>query len=366
MKVAAYVQVLRMRNPTGVGQHLIHMIDGVSRQADFQVNVLAPRHDLDATGHLPTPLAQVPVTPLPLRRKWLEMSWWAMNWPNADRWCRGSDWIYSPVEAFVATRDVPLAVTVHDTHAFETDLPWSNTMDHQRFRKRWEWLFGAIRRRAKLILTVSQFTKARLVTLLGFDPARIEVVGNGVDEAYFRDVTPVDLPAEPYLYVIGGLTRRKGGDHLIELAKRLKTARSDLRILVSGNGEGDLKLQADAMGNVRRLGYVPLERQVALLRGSRLLLFLSQYEGFGIPAVEAMAAGTPAIVSNSAALPEIVGDAGLLVNASEPEAVLESVFRLERDESLRRDLIERGRRRAAELRWSHCVERLVAALRAHR
>jgi glycosyltransferase involved in cell wall biosynthesis len=217
-----------------------------------------------------------------------------------------------------------------------------------------------------LILTVSEFTKSRLVTLLGFDPVRIEVVGNGVDEAYFRDVASVDVPVEPYLYVIGGLTQRKGADRLIELAKLLKTARPDLRILVSGSGEANLESQADAVGNIKRLGYVPLVRQVGLLRGSRLLLFLSRYEGFGIPAIEAMAAGTPAVVSNSAALPETVGDAAIVVDASKPEAVLESVLRLELDETLRRELIARGRRRAAQLRWSQCVGRLVGALNAHR
>jgi glycosyltransferase involved in cell wall biosynthesis len=365
MKVAAYVQVRRMRNPTGVGQHLIHMIDGISRTSDVQVSVLASRRDLDATGSLPAPLWHVGVTPLPLRRKWLEGSWWALNWPDADRWCPGADWVYSPAEAYIATRNVPLAVTVHDTHAFEPHLPWSNTPDHQRFRKRWELLFRSIRQRAKLIITVSQFTKSRLVTLLGFDPSRIEVVGNGVDERYFDPMTPIDLPPEPYLYVIGGLTRRKGGDQVIELAKGLKSVRPDLRILVSGIGEKDLERQADAVGNIRRLGYVSLERQAGLLSGSQLLLFLSRYEGFGIPAIEAMAAGTPAVVSESPALQEVVGNAALVVDSSKPEAVLESVLRLERDNSLRRVLIERGRWRADEFRWGKCVDRLLTALRRH-
>jgi len=366
MKIAAYIHVRRMRNPTGVGQHIIHMVDGLAKAAGVEVNVLAPRGDLESGVRPPAPLAHIPATPLPLARKWLEMSWWAVNFPKADRWCGGADWVYCPAEAYVATKKIPLAVTVHDVHAFEPDLPWSKTPGHQRFHQRWRRLFEPIQRRARLIVAVSQFTKSRLVELLHFDPAKIEVIGNGVEEAYFDPPAAIELPKEPYIYVIGGLTQRKGDVYLIELARRLKQKRPEMRILVSGAGESESEKRGDEVGNITRLGYMPVEKQVALLAGSRMSVFLSRYEGFGIPALEAMAAGTPVIVSNFAALPEVVGGAGCVVDATQADQVLEAVVRLDRDEGLREKLIARGRARAAEFRWSQCVQRLIAALGAHR
>ena len=60
-----------------------------------------------------------------------------MRWPKAERWCPDADWVYSPADAFVATRKARLAVTIHDIEVFETDLPWSDTPKHKKFRRRW-------------------------------------------------------------------------------------------------------------------------------------------------------------------------------------------------------------------------------------
>ena len=77
--------------------------------------------------------------------------------PKLDHWCRGVDWVYTPTEAYIAVRGPRLAVTVHDLHAFETNLPWSNSPAHQALRRRWAAMFRPIIKRADLILAPSDF-----------------------------------------------------------------------------------------------------------------------------------------------------------------------------------------------------------------
>jgi glycosyltransferase involved in cell wall biosynthesis len=370
IRVSAYVHLHRTRTPTGVGQHIIQMVRGLGSTPGISVEVAAPRGQLDSSGQIPagSPLAGLPAAPLPLASRWLEASWRFFNWPAIERWCPEADWIYCPAETFVATRKAALAVTVHDLYALEPDLPWSGTPEHQAERRRWSKLFAQIRRHAKLILAVSEFTKQRLVSLLDFDPRMIAVVGNGIEKSYFTAgiKTPpgADVPSYPYVLTASGLLRKKGAEYLVELARRLATLQPDMRILVTGSMEKHFEEVTAPMNNVVRLGYVPIARQVNLMRFATAVLMLSRYEGSGIPALEAMAAGTPVVVSRFASLPEVVGDAGLIVDAPNTDSVADAIARLRNDSALREGLIERGKKRAEQFHWSAAIEKLVAALRA--
>lgn len=368
LRIAAYVHLHRAWAPTGVGNHLIRMVQGLHDRPDVKMTVVAPRNQLDATRHIPAehPLTGIPVRGIPLDRRWLEGMWQHLNLPKADRWCQGAEWLYVPAEAYVAVQTPRLAVTVHDLHAFETDLPWSSTPEHQAFRRRWKGMFRPIIDHADCILTVSQFTRRRLVELLGVKPDRIAVVGNGVDAAYF-DTPPDDteeFQGHPYVVVVGGLTRRKGGDLVLRVADLLLREIPSLRVVVAGHGEAALNQQAEALPNIVRLGFTETPRLVNLLRGAVATMFLSRYEGFGIPVLEAMAAGSPVISSRWTALPEVVGDAGLLVDADDASQVASTIRMLSSDEATRKELCARGKKRAEDYRWNGCVERLVSALRS--
>ena len=99
-----------------------------------------------------------------------------------------------------------------------------------------------------------------------------------------------------------------------------------------------------------------------LVRGAEAALVLSEYEGFGIPALEAMAAGVPVIAADRSALPEVVGYGGLLVDPEKPDEIIERILELARDATLRAETIRNGIRRAQENRWERCVNRLCEAL----
>jgi glycosyltransferase involved in cell wall biosynthesis len=348
------------------------MVRGLASASDVQLEVLAPRADLDSQGKIPadTALASLSVVPLPLKRKWLEAMWCGIGWPKVETWVPDADWIYCPGEAFVATRKASLAVMVHDTHYLEPDLPWSNTPEHRRQRKRWEFMFKPIRRHAKLILAASEFTKSRLVQLLDFNPAKIAVVGNGVEDIYFAEPSTdapapgTELTASPYLLVVGGLSRKKGADYLLAFAKKLFATAPHIRIMVTGIVDAPYHAEAEKIGNITMLGYVPTPYQVRLMQNALALLMLSRFEGFGIPAIEAMAVGTVAIVSGFASLPEAVGDAGIVVDAENPDAVLQSVLNLKQNKGYRDQMIARGKHRAAQFHWSAAVAKLIAALKA--
>jgi glycosyltransferase involved in cell wall biosynthesis len=344
------------------------MVHGLWCTPGVDVTILAPRKQLDKACRIPSdnPLAGIPACGLPLDRRWFEAMWECLDTPKVDRWCDGADWVYTPTEAYIATRRPRLAVTVHDLHAFETNLPWSNTPEHQTFRRRWAGMFGPIIKQADCILAVSEFTRGRLIELLGAKAEQIAVVGNGVETAYFdaRDGGEIsELRGGVYLVVIGGLTRRKGGDLVLRVAQVLRREVPEFQILIAGVGETELEAAAAELPNVTCLGFVDTPKMVHLLRGAVAMMFLSRYEGFGIPVVEAMAVGTPVIASRWGALPEVVGDAGLLVDAGNPAEVVAAVKMLLWDMGARAEFSSRGRKRAEGYRWKRCVERLLAVLR---
>ncbi len=167
----------------------------------------------------------------------------------------------------------------------------------------------------------------------------------------------------PYVLVVGGLTQRKGGSATLDVAEELGRRGSPLSFVVAGRSDDDLASRAGAIANVVELGVVDDEVLPPLMRGAVALSFLSIYEGFGIPAVEAMAAGTPPVVSHHASLPEVVGDAGLIVDPSDTSAAADLLDRLYEDTVFRDGYAAAGRVRAEMFRWDRCVDLLAAAFR---
>jgi glycosyltransferase involved in cell wall biosynthesis len=306
----------------------------------------------------------MPVCSFPMPERLLEQFWRRLDFPGAERWCPDADWLYCPAEAYVSTRRAKLAVTVHDMAAFETDLPWSNTPGHHRFKRAFSLIFKRSIARARVFLTVSEFSKQRMIQLLGISADRIVVVGNGVEDAYFdRPVTDNDSPDGPYVLVVGGLTTRKNGTAVLAVARELHRRGSPLRVFVAGVHQPALLQEATAVPNIVNLGFINDAALVKAVRGASVSMLLSRYEGFGIPAIEAMAAGVPAIASPFASLPEIVGDGGFMVDPQKPDAIADLCTQLLTDQAFRQSAIQRGEARAAVFRWPQCVARLAEALR---
>jgi glycosyltransferase involved in cell wall biosynthesis len=369
VQIAAYIHVHRTRNPTGVGKHIIHMTSALAAQPDVSLTLLAPRRSLDAQGRIENcpELARLPLTTLPGSWRLIERTWTLLGRPRVERWAPQADWVYAPAETFVPTRRAKLAVTIHCVNWFERELPWHDEPEIRSRRRRLRLAWRPMLRRADRVLVVSAFLGARMSALFHVEPARLAVVGNGVEEAYFAAADqPVDratLPTDrPYLLVVGGLTQRKGGPRVLAAARRLIERWPDARVLVAGRSEPALEREAASVPNVQHLGYVSSSAGLPrLLRGATAMLFLSRYETFGIPAVEAMATGTTPIVSQHAALPEVVGEGGVVVS-DDAEAVCDAVLRLRDDESHRARLAAAGRARAAQFTWAACAARVRAAM----
>jgi glycosyltransferase involved in cell wall biosynthesis len=360
MKLLCYVQPHRRG---GVARHAIEMVRGLHARQELTVSLMASA--VDATRH-PDFIAQTPRAPmvaLPLPGILQERVWKVAHWPPLVGRCRGFDAIYSPAEVRFPRCGVPQLVTIHDVQALEVHLPWSATPQHRAFRRKWmQWLPKMIRE-ADRILTVSEFSKQRMMALLDAPPDKIAVVGNGVSAAFVAPSTISQSDIQPTIVVIGGLREKKGAAATLAVATELGRRRLPFTIEIYGQHDASWAEEAAAHQNVRLHGYASDHAIADALRGSTALLFLSPYEGFGIPAVEAMAAGSPAIVADAASLPEIVGDAGLVVNPDEPKAVVDILVRLMDDCVWRNEWVAKGRARAAEFTWDRCVDKLVATLR---
>ena len=137
--------------------------------------------------------------------------------------------------------------------------------------------------------------------------------------------------------------------------------RCQLVLAGPGRWAGDGIRGLDPAGGVRLVGYVPREDLALLYRGAELFVTASLYEGFGLPALEAMACGTPVVAARAGALPEVVGDAGRLVDPEDAEAIAAAITELLDDEIGRTELAARGRRQASRFRWREAARAAQSA-----
>jgi glycosyltransferase involved in cell wall biosynthesis len=204
------------------------------------------------------------------------------------------------------------------------------------------------------IITVSEFTAAQVHQLLGVERSRLRVVHHGV-----HIPQPSLLAREKIILHVGAIQARKNVGRLIQA---FETIPADWRLVLAGSaGFGAEEIlrgiaASPARDRISVLGYITADALADWYARSTILAFPSLDEGFGIPILEAMAAGLPVLTSNRSALAEVAGDAALQVNPESVEELAEALRRMISDEHLRGDLKQKGLARAAEFAWPKAVE----------
>ena len=365
MNIISYIHPIRTYLPcTGAGRHINNTLLGLASQESINLELLCSRQWLQADGKLDSlsPLRDIQLKTFPFPENLTERLWKLTQFPKMDRYLsEKTDWLFTPMETYIPVSRCPVAVTIYDIQAFETDLPWSNTRQHRWFRYKWsQWIYKALAN-YRVVFTISEFSKRRMIELLGADANKIVVIGCGVEQPFYdiASIDPVRLErpiSNPYSFVIGGLRLKKGADFVLDVAKGLLDANSDIQIVVAGDSEPEYIAAAKDLTNVKLLGVVPDSNLPRLMRCASSLLFLSHYEGFGIPAIEAMVVGTPAVVSNRASLPEVVGTAGIVVEPEDTATIVDTLIQLQENSQLRLDYSQRGKEHAKQYTWSRCVD----------
>ncbi|MHB1393069.1 MAG: glycosyltransferase family 4 protein [Clostridia bacterium] len=231
-------------------------------------------------------------------------------------------------------------------------------------------------KRADIVVTISENSKQEIIEYLGVQEEKIRIVSPGVDlEVYsckygVEELTRIKdkykLPDKYALY-LGTLEPRKSIDSIIEGYAQYKLLNKDtnLKLVIAGkkgwmyDSIFESLIANKLVEDVIFTGYVEEEDKPFIYKLSSMFIFPSLYEGFGMPVLEAMAAGVPVITSNSSSLPEVVGDAGLLVEPKDIQAIADYIGRLDNDSDLRNELITRGLERSKLFTWEKSARRLI-------
>lgn len=225
------------------------------------------------------------------------------------------------------------------------------------------------------IITVSEYSKSQIIKHTSCNANKIEVVHLGYDKNIYKKIDDIELfdrmrkkynLPNNFILFIGRIEEKKNIVNQIKAFDRFNQKYQDYKFVLVGKpgyGYDNVKTEIfenELHKNIIELGYVSTVDMVAIINMSKIFMFVSNYEGFGLPIIEAMACGVPVITSNNTSMPEIAGDAAFFIEPNNVLGIYEKLCSItENSEGVRDDLIKKGFNRVKEFSWKKCAKKTI-------
>jgi glycosyltransferase involved in cell wall biosynthesis len=373
LNLLAYVHLRNIHNSTGAGRVARHITENLALDPDVRMHILAEGGDhRKVVPKVGRPWTDFQYHLFDTGTSAQQARWALTGVPRAEQYWPEADIVYCTAESYVPAQKQRLVVTVHDAAIFEQDAH-QLTYNLCKQRIKWRLLYAILARRADLFHTVSNFSAERLGHYFPTIRSRLRVIYNAAPDRFFAPVVlkgeafleSAGLKNAPYILLPGGLHYRKNARTVLKAWPMVRNVLPGYRLVVSGHCQPEYLKSARALGpDVQLTGFVDDDVLCSLYHGARAVWFPSQYEGFGVPILEAMACGAPLVASDCSAIPEVAGDAALLVPPKSARLHVEALEAMCTNDGLRNTMIARGRRRANEFTWQASVAELMSHLRS--
>ena len=348
MKIGIDAVQANKSNRSGVEWVAWYVIDSLKKTARNELVVLYTREKLKSDM-------------LPLPEMWKSS---VLRWPRIPLWTQirlslqlaqdKPDVFFSPGYTLPLWHPKKSVAMIHDlgfVHAPELYSWWQRIF--------YRFILAYTLKTASHIITPTEFTKQDILARFNISESAISVVPLGV--RLKTEYKSLNKEAEkPYILYLARLTAKKNVFGVVKAYKNLREKKGVThKLILAGKPDvGWKKVEKYIAENsltehITVTGYVSEEEKWALLKNASVFVFPSFFEGFGIPVIEAMVAGTPVVTSNTTCLPEIVGDSALLVDPKDTNAIVENVYRVLTDTELSKDLIKKGLVQAEKFDWKN-------------
>ena len=369
MRIGIDATICFTPKPTGLGIYTINIVNELAKihddivvwtvdDANFEIDNNKLRKVMQPLRHAGAKLFQ-------FRPFWLKMFL-----PQKLRE-EGVDVLFSTVPSALTNAPVPHVITVHDliplTFPGESPKPVCWNYKHRVPR---------ILDNASALITISDYTKKDLESHWGINGSKISTVYEGYDENNFKpvnDATVLEkhgLESDNYLLYVGNASPRKNLHNLIKAFSAVKDRVPHKLVLCGAKTSLEVKalrklIAAYNIGSkVVLLDYVPYRELPVLYANAALFVYLSLYEGFGLPVLESMACGTPVLASNTTSIPEVAGDAALLIDPTDSNAITKSIYAMLSDKARMQNLSKAGLERCNEFSWRKAAREILDILKS--
>lgn len=353
-----------VKNRVGTGQYCYHVLKHSYNRTDLDFHLY---HRDPLQGDLSPESAHWHYHQVGPVRGWIRLGlplYLATHSQN-DVW-------WSPAHYLPSITRCPSVVTIHDL-AYEYFPDLFLPSDLYKLKN---WTRQAVKQ-ADRVIAVSAATKHDLVSIYNTSPDKITVIPNGYDSDFFNTTLPADhsilahyhLKSHNYLLFLGTIQPRKNAIKLVQAFHLLKESGYSGKLVIAGNigwlADETLAVikSSPEVTDIVLTGYVSDDARKALYTYADVYVLPSLYEGFGVPALEAMACGAPVAAANNSSLPEVVGDAGVLFNAADPADIASAISTIKSD---RASWVKKSLARAQHFSWAKCAEDTLTVLTSSR